>query len=448
MKFYPQNIRLSLDRMREKFHPDDEMTRSRANLIAFGCTSSVVANLIGGSFLTGMLLYLDATTVQIGLVNILSYICNLLQLFAPLLLERFAHRKKLLIATFILIRVLNIVCISLATLLPVAGQIRVYIILIFIALMNIANSVWGPGASVWHIQCVPERERANYFSVSQRLTNVVVYIFLLSASAFSDFMKGSGRELGGYLILRAVAAVFCILEVFFVCRVKEYPYVKGEPIHIKSIVTEPFRHKRYLLSILIVFLWNMLANTTSSYFTVYLLEDVKVSYLFLNIVSAIYVPIVLFTMPLWSKLAKKHSWFNLAWKALSVYSIFIILHILIMPGYKWVYIVIAVGCHLFGVGINLVFANLTYYNIPQENQTVYMAFYSVTANLAALLGTTYATRFATAFDGHVFNVLGLQAQTGQFMQMITGFYLLAMSVFVFFLDRYERKKYGPSVGSE
>ena len=139
----------------------DEMDRSRANLLTYCCFANVVANLIGGSFLTGLLLYLDASTVQLGLVNIITYVCNVVQLFAPLILEKLVHRKKMLVSMLMVIRVGNIVCMSLATLLPVSGQIRVYIILSFIALINLANAIWSPGASVWHIKSVPEHQRSS-----------------------------------------------------------------------------------------------------------------------------------------------------------------------------------------------------------------------------------------------------------------------------------------------
>lgn len=448
MKTGNRRIVNTANRLKCKLSQSDEMARSRLNLIAFGCISGVVANLIGGTFFTGMLLYLNASNFQIGMVNILTNICNIVQLLSPLLLERFAHRKRILIALYVLTRVLNIVCIGLASLLPVAGQVRVYIILICIALINIANGIWNSGSKVWHIQSVPERERAGYFSILARLGGVIGYVILLAASAFSDYMKNTGSELGGYLILRAVAAVLCILEIFFLARVKEYPYPKGEPVRIRSIVTEPLRNKRYRATLLVAFLYSLFLNTNSSYYSVYLIQDVKLGYTFMNIVSTLYLPVVLLVMPVWTKLSKKHSWFNLTWKALLGFSIFFISNILVMPETKWVYPIVGIGSHVFNAGLSLIFANMIYYNIPRENQTVFVSFYSAITTLAALLGNIYATNFASFFEGHTFRVFGITAQLGQFMQMMTGVYLFCLSFFYFFVDRHEKKTYGSSAGAE
>ena len=166
------NIRLRL-------MPEDELAKNRAMIIAENCANSIQANLVGGNFFTGLFLLLNATTVQIGLINILTYVSNLLQLFSPLFLERFAKRKKMLIWSRIIIHILNIVVIGVAANLPVPDRTRVYIILGVVALLNAVSAFTGPGFSIWHMQSVPERERANYFSINTRLVNLAAYIFIL-----------------------------------------------------------------------------------------------------------------------------------------------------------------------------------------------------------------------------------------------------------------------------
>jgi hypothetical protein len=54
-------------------------------------------NLIGAYFLTGLFLYVGADDSFIGAISMVTFGANLLQLLAPLLLERFSSRKKLLI---------------------------------------------------------------------------------------------------------------------------------------------------------------------------------------------------------------------------------------------------------------------------------------------------------------------------------------------------------------
>ena len=56
-----------------------------------------LGNLIGGSFWTGLLILMNASDSFIGSMSMISTAANMLQLFAPILLERFEHRKKLLL---------------------------------------------------------------------------------------------------------------------------------------------------------------------------------------------------------------------------------------------------------------------------------------------------------------------------------------------------------------
>ncbi len=434
-------MKLNIFGLRHKIHDrmtsGDEMYRNRALIIAENCINSVQANLVGGNFFTGLLLLLNANTLQIGLVNILTYVCNTLQLFSPLFLERYASRKKVLIISRVIIHILNIIMIGLAANLPVDARVRVYLILGLVALLNAVSAFTSPGFSIWHIQSVPDRERANYFSANQRIVNLVAYIFILSGGVFVDRFKAMGQEMLGFLILRGIAVLFAALDIWLLTRIKEYAYPKGNPPNLKMLVTEPFRSKLYMLSVLIVFLWNFFATTTGSYYTVYLLQTLKVSYGFLNTVSAMYVPIVMFLAPLWARYINRTSWLSVFWKALIIYGFFFCGHSFVSTSCVWLYPVVVLMCFLLSPAINLVMANMAFYNIPKTNQTIYLSFNSTVSMIGAILGNLFATQFMLRTEGMSFRVLGVSMINNQFLPMITGLLVVALGVIVFFINQRE-----------
>ena len=134
-----------------------------------------------------------------------------------------------------------------------------------------------------------------------------MYILILVGGLFIDRFKAMDREMLGFLILRGVAVLFAVWDICLLARIKEYEYPKSNPPTVKSLFTEPFHAKLYMLSVLIGFLWNFFATTTGSYYSVYMLQHLQVSYSFLNLVSALYVPVVLFLAPVWARYINRTS---------------------------------------------------------------------------------------------------------------------------------------------
>jgi len=427
--------------MRDTFDNQDEATRTQRTIITENAMNNVAANLAGGNFFTGLLLFLNASTIQIGLVNIIAYVCNIAQLLAPLFIERFETRKKLLVITRIIHHISNIVLIGLLSILPASESTRVYLILGVQAFINLMSAFTSAGYSVWHIQSIPDRDRAHYFSLNQRITSTAAYIFMLLGSAIADQFRGTPNELTGYLILRSVAILFAIADVYFLSRIKEYPYPKSEhKVNLKMILTEPLKAKRYRVSLLVIVLWNTLATTCGSYYSVYILDTVKASYTFLNICSALYTPFLLVLAPIWARYINRTSWFSVYWKAVIVYGIFYLLHPFVtVNNYLWMYPLVQVLLFTLSPAINLFHSNLAYYNIPQENQTIYLSFYSTIANVAAIIGNLFATQFMLHTEGVNFNLFGIPMQPGQFLPLITGFLIILIGVIVFFINKNEEK---------
>ena len=78
------------------YSPDDPTARDRCRHLTCNYTANIIANLIGGTFWTGLLLLLNAGDSFIGTVTMISTAANMLQLFSPLILERFPSRRRLL----------------------------------------------------------------------------------------------------------------------------------------------------------------------------------------------------------------------------------------------------------------------------------------------------------------------------------------------------------------
>ena len=208
-------------------------------------------------------------------------------------------------------------------------------------------------------------------------------------------------------------------------------------LYIAMLFTEPFKCKRYLVSVLIIFLWNFFATTTGSYYTVYMLETLKVNYSFLSVCSAMYVPITMFLAPVWARYINRTSWLAVFWKVLIMYGLFFCGHSFVNVSCIWLYPVVVFLCFLFSPAVNLVMSNMAFYNIPRENQTIYLSFCSTLSMVGAILGNLFATQFMLRTADVDFRVFGMHMLNNQFMPTITGLLIMLLGGIVYFIHRRE-----------
>jgi len=423
-------------RIRYTLNNKEEKAVSRRCIIVSNCSTNVVANLIGGNFLTGFLLLLNADDAFMGLVTMAAFAGNMLQILSPLLLERFPSRKKILIFSRCVIYVLNVIFIGIVPFFGFSDGIKLTMIIIIILLVNIISALTAPGFSVWHIKNIPENTRANYFSFYSVANGIIVYSIILAGSSIVDYFKVSGRELQGLIILRIVALFFCAIDAFFMFKIKEHPNERNEePLNLKNVILAPFKCKKYLVTVLIGCMWNFAANIPGPYFTVYMLKDLKVQYSYLNMVNMLNVPILLLFTPLWKKRIQRTSWFKTLYFSMSIYLIHYIGLSFVSEKTFFLHLLFTIYAFAVAPGINLPFANIPFINMPEKNQTNFIGFYSAVNNFAALLGATVGKEFITRTESLKITLLGIQMQNKQYLLILTSAVMLVSTILIYFLQK-------------
>jgi len=430
-----------LARIRYTLNNKEEKAASRRCIMVSNCSTNVVANLIGGNFLTGFLLLLNADDAFMGLVTMAAFAGNMLQILSPLLLERFPSRKKILIAARCVIYALNVVFIGVIPFFDFSDEIKLTMIIVIILLVNIISALTAPGFSVWHIKNIPENTRANYFSFFSVINGIIVYSIILAGSSIVDYFKTSGRELQGLLILRIVALLFCAVDIVFLFRIKEHPNeTNEEPLNIKNVFIAPFKCKKYFVTVLIACMWAFTANMPGSYYSVYLLKDVKVQYSYIYMVNMLNIPLLLLFTPLWKKRIQKTSWFKTLYFSMGMYLLHYIGLSFVTSNTLFLYVIFTIYAFAVAPGINIVFSNIPYINLPEKNQTNFIGFYSAMNNFAALLGATVGREFITHTESLKITLLGIQMQNKQYMLIFTSMMMLIATILIYFLQKDRKPK--------
>jgi len=425
-----------LARIRYTLNNKEEKAASRRCIVVSSCSTNVVNNLIGGNFLTGFLLLLNADDAFMGLVTMAAFAGNMLQILSPLLLERFPSRKKILISARCVIYALNVIFIGIIPFFRFSDAIKLTMIIVIILLVNIVSALTAPGFSVWHIKNIPENIRANYFSFFSVINGIIVYSIILAGSSAVDYFKASGREFEGLIILRIAALIFCAIDVIFMFRIKEQPNERNEePLNLKNIIIAPFKCKKYLVTVLIGCLWNFAASIPGPYFTVYMLKDLKVQYSYLNTINMLNIPFLLLFTPLWKKRIQKTSWFRTLYFSMGIYLVYYIGLSFVSGNTLFLYLIFTLYSFAVAPGINLAFSNIPYINMPEKNQTNFIGFYSAVNNFAALLGATSGREFITHTESLNITLLGMRMQNKQYLLLLTTVVMFVSTILIYFLQK-------------
>jgi len=407
----------------------DPMSTDRARLLACNYTSNVIANMIGGTFWTGFLLLLNADDAFVGTITMIITAANMLQFIAPLFLEQFKKRKVMLTILRGIIYLLNVVLIGVIPLFPVGSQFKLTMVAVSVLLVNVINALIAPGLSIWHVQSLPNNVRQSFFSVVTMTVGAVVVLFNLIGSKVVDMLTARGMEYLGFSVLRIFAVILCAVELILYFKIKEYPYESSaERFTIKDLFTVPFKNRKYLYTVAVVFLWCFAANLPGSYYTVYLLRDLEVSYSYITVISMFNIPIVLLLTPFWKKLLTKFGWFKTLYISMAVYLTHYVLLALVTKGTLFIYPISQILAYVFAIGINLSFTGIPYVNMPEKNQTVFIGFYSSVSNLAALLGVTLGKYFILFTEEMKLDIFCFMFGNKQALVLLTGLMLVGATI--------------------
>ncbi len=420
---------------------DEESNQSRQAILMHNVAINVIANLTGGNFFTGLLIVLQADDAFVGLMTMLTFGANLLQLFTPYILERFHRRKPMLIALRMSIHLLTIVFTGMIPFLPAAMQTRLLLLGISVFLVNALGAVIGPGFSVWHIAHIPPSVRVQFFSLVTLLNGIFVAVFNLLGSGIVDLFKANGSELWGLTALRIACVVIAAFDFTTLIRIKELPQRKlPQKIRLSGLLREPWRHPAYLRSTLVIFLWSLVANLPGSYYTVYLLRELGVSYSYIMLVNSFNVVVLTLLTFVWRRIFLRFSWLKPLSLAILLFAPHYFMLAFVSDGLLFLFPVGVIWSFVCTSGINLAFTSVAYINLPEENQTLHIGFYSTANFLAALAAATLARAFVTHFHNLRFSLWGVPFGEKQLLMLIVGFLMLGVGLGIFAVYRRNKKQ--------
>lgn len=421
----------------------DGHASSRRNLLFGNIFSSVGANMVAGVYFTSLMLAMGASDSYIGYTATIASICGLFQFLSPLIMERFPRRKSLIMVFRAIYHFLHIVVLGVIPLLPIANNIKLVLFMITLLLMNTATNLAAPGMSTWHFQCLPSAKRINFLSINNITSTLFAYLSSFLAGLFLDKFELESISLGNIsptltaiLLLRVVALVMAVIEITFYLKMKEDPYPKSSSpdnrLGLKFLLL-PLKNRKFISSISIMIIWTLFTGMIGQYYSIYLLEDVKMSYTLLSLSNMIGLPIYFIANPLWSWILQRKPWAKMLMIAQFLYTTPYIFNAFVTSTSIGLFFLSTTSSLLISPGISLVHTNLLYDNMPEENRTTYLGLYSVLIQLTAFISQNIGIQIFRLTGDTTIPIFGLDMCNKQYMNLVTACLLIVTCLYTKFI---------------
>lgn len=390
------------------FNFSDEAGSARSNVLIAGLFNSMISALAEGTFYTGYLLCYGINIVNISILTAIPYITGFFSLLTPRILAPFKKRRVILSVSRILYFVIRILGVTLLPQIAQSEAGRTWGLVAIVFISSSINNLFTTGYSAWHMSYLTKPEiRVPYLAAYRIVIAVAGQVFPLFFSGWIDALEGQAK-LDAFTLLRFCALGAVALDVYFHQRPKEPEYKETSAHHsLMDVLCVPLKNSRFRWTMVIYFGYifgNYIAYPMENAWALDILQS---GLQYVSVVNAMYIPILLLTRGLWSKVARRLGNYKLLTVALGLYLVNSMMFIFTnKDNYLWMF----GGGRLFEHALSMAFMfsaeSLIYVVLPDEDRTCYLSFYTILTNVATFAGTMLGAWVVSLVGDGAMNIWG------------------------------------------
>ena len=433
-------MKLTQTPLRTLFNFRDDRAKGRSCMLLTYACGSIIPMLSGGLFQTSFLTSSGINIVELGILTFISPIAKCFSIFCPSILERFKRRKLILGLSRFLYYTIYLLGITLIPFFVHDQKLKMALFIACVFTSNVIYALFNGGYIVWHLNFIPDDVRVDYFSVNTFVSSALGSVASIAASIIADLLSGSAYEQTIIIVFRFVAYGVGLLDVLALSLPKEFPYKQEKRPRLRDIVIKPLSCKPFLMTMLIVAMYNFFQYLPSSALNYYLLNDVGVEFTLTGTISVLYSIFIIILMPFWQKIIRKIGWVHtFALCELFYVPTTLLYSFVTKDNYLWLFPTVRLTQHIFAVGLNISNANLLYVNMPDSDQTNYVSFHELTLNAAAFFGSMAGTWFIGTFPSASVSFFGFSFGNVQMLQWMLAASELIIPILIIMMFRKKAK---------
>jgi MFS family permease len=366
-----------------RYSKNPEVERSLRLSVRDGTAYSVMAGM-SESYFSAYALFLKATTTQIAfLAAVPPMLASLAQLFSAWLARRLPRRKPIILTGVAWQLTMLLPMIWLPYFFPTqAVPIFIVCAVLYFSAFNLASPVWSSLMG----DLVPERWRGRYFARRTRLMSLTAFSALWVAGSILHFAKLANHTRLGFLTIFTLALFARLYSFSQIARMSEPPAISAlpEPV-VQRDVWKRIRHSQFARFSVFYSLLNVAVTIVAPFITVYLLRDLKFSYLQFTASAAMYVMAQFLTLNMWGRISDTLG--NRLIMVVTGSAIAIIPLLWLMSTGFWYIVTLQIFGGLTWAGFSLSANNFVYDTVLPTKRATYMAFNNVLSNAGIFVGS-------------------------------------------------------------
>jgi MFS family permease len=346
----------------------------------------------GESYLQAFAIFLKASTAQITLLAALPSMLGSVAQLASAWVAGYAIRRKTLIFAGVLLQ--SAAWLPIIALAFIPGETSVVLLIAAVVLYYIGGQFAAPPWSSLISDLVPERRRGRFFGRRTRLMSVMTFASLSAAGLALEFFEQRQLAHWGFAAIFTIALAGRLYSLAQLMRMHE-PLARLAPLTLPPLggLLDRMRGSDFMRFALFVGFMNLTVAIASPFFALYMLRDLRFSYIEFTAVNAFYVLMQFAALNLWGRLSDVFGNLRVVQITSIVFPALPVLWVL-FPNF-WAILVIQIISGVAWAGFSLAVGNFLYDVVPPEKRAAYSAVHQTLSNTAvfggALIGGVLAT---------------------------------------------------------
>ncbi|MEC0369215.1 MFS transporter [Paenibacillus chibensis] len=346
-----------------------------------GVPAVMFQTLLGGQFLTGFLLYLGASSSELGFVLAITTFVNIAQLFAAFLIQRLKSRKWTLVWFVACHRILWGATGLIPFLFPKPYWVAAFIVLYTLAFMfnTVGGILWNSLIS----DIVPARVRGRYFGIRNTMLNALGTLVMYAGGIILDHEPG-GK---GFLILYIIVWICIAANIAMFFMYPDMPFERSSESKFVPMMKKPLKDSAFLKATLFLGGFLFLQNLVVPLYSYVMLQLLHINYQTLSLLNVAQTVFMMGSFYIWGNLNARYSNRRLLFWTLPIIALSCLMWGLlsVLP----MFLVLALAHVIFGIGVggfNQLAFNFMIGDTPKRERPMYMAMYAAITGVAAFFG--------------------------------------------------------------
>ncbi len=377
--------------MRRPFSKDPRVETSLRHSVRDAVAHSAMSG-AGETFFSAFALFLKATNAQIALLaSIPPLLASLAQLVSVWCGRYVQRRQSIILFGAYLQCFLWLPLLALPLLFPEhAVPLFIGVIVFYQASSHLIAPQWSSLMG----DLVPQRKRGRYFGMRTRYATVASFSSLVIAGTVLHWFDAHAATVTGFIVIFSFAAVARLVSAYHLRHMYEPPHTV-EPVSSTLNMKAWMRRLRHSHAVRFSIFYAGFQATVSiaaPFFTVYMLRELKFSYLEFMCVTATSVLLHFTSLPTWGRISD--AWGNRVIVVVTGTFITTLPLLWLVSTNFWFIIAVQMLSGMCWSGFGLATTNFLYASVPAKKRSQYLAFHNVLGAIGvfagALVGGTMA----------------------------------------------------------